>query len=95
MQELLSQFDKAAHSYAVTLQYRLWDLFRDLGETDVGGTKKLESADAGDGENKVSKRKADNLARAYGWWIAKGVLSITVLKVRKHPVDTASSDCVV
>ena len=95
MQELLSQFDKAAHSYAVTLQYRLWDLFRDLGETDVGGTKKLESADAGDGGNKVGKRKADNLARAYGWWIAKGVLSITVLKVREPSVDTTWSDCVV
>lgn len=81
MQRLIASSPKTAHSYQITLQYALWDLLRDMGETSVGGTERLAAGSEATGEP-VSSRKSRNTARAYGWWLAKGTLSLTILKVR-------------
>jgi len=79
-----------SRSIQITMQYLLWDFFRDLGEKEVGGQEMLKSLnfDQDDIEqdyhgpncNSVDLKKLHHFAWAYGWWIAKGSLPITVLK---------------
>lgn len=71
----------------ITLQFALWDFLRGMGEARVGGAEVVKGADAqadafgGDaGAGKVGATKLENVARAYGWWIAKGACAITALK---------------
>jgi len=70
-----------------TLQYCLWDFLRDLGEKGVGGRSIVErDEEASDDEDSmssglVSEGRIANVARAYGWWIAKGALSLSAMKV--------------
>jgi nucleolar MIF4G domain-containing protein 1 len=81
MQRLVVSSPKTAHSYQVTLQYALWDVLRDMGEATVGGTERLASGTGEAQGETVSSRKARNLARAYGWWLAKGTLTLSIFKV--------------
>ncbi|CAH7666360.1 hypothetical protein PPACK8108_LOCUS710 [Phakopsora pachyrhizi] len=73
-----------SHSIQITMQFSLWDFFRELGQVDVGGEELIKKL-ADDcrtefsGSN-VKMQRIHNLACAYGWWIAKGSLPITVLK---------------
>lgn len=74
-----------AHSYRITLQYCLWDFLRELGESGIGGPEVLRQAeefDNGNGALAVSRIRINNLAIAFGWLIAKGAVSIVILKVR-------------
>ena len=73
----------------VTLQYVLWDFFRELGEKHVGGESVVASngadEDGGDALDEwlgdaARARRLLHLARAYGWWIAKGALSLGALR---------------
>ncbi|KAG5635726.1 hypothetical protein H0H81_010304 [Sphagnurus paluster] len=76
---------RTSHSYKITLQFCLWDFFRDLGETSVGGAelvKNLKEDDGFDVKN-ISTTRIHNVAKAYGWWIAKDCVTLTILK----PVD--------
>jgi len=63
----------------------MWDFLRDLGETNVGGAEVIKSLhDGGDFEIKsISSTRIKNLAKAYAWWIAKGSITLAVLK----PID--------
>lgn len=67
----------------VTMQYVLWDYFRELGEKHVGGHKVVREDEEGE-EYDVHVgerfRKLLHMARAYGYWIAKGALTLLVLK---------------
>ncbi|WFD25595.1 suppressor of glycerol defect [Malassezia nana] len=71
----------------VTLQYVLWDYFRELGEAHVGGARvahdKAGQVDETLLDDPVRLRKLVHLARAYGYWVATDSLSLNVLK----PVD--------
>ncbi|KAF8126932.1 ARM repeat-containing protein, partial [Boletus edulis] len=80
------QLCQRSHAYRITLQFCLWDFFRELGETNVGGAEVIKNLKHDDGRfdhQTVSSSRTKNLATAYGWWIAKDCCSITVLK----PVD--------
>ncbi|KAF9073465.1 hypothetical protein BDP27DRAFT_1318955 [Rhodocollybia butyracea] len=79
------QLCSLSHSYKITLQYCMWDFLRDLGETNVGGAEVIKSLhDGGDFEIKsISSTRIKNLAKAYAWWIAKGSITLAVLK----PID--------
>ncbi|KAH8829344.1 hypothetical protein DL96DRAFT_1708486 [Flagelloscypha sp. PMI_526] len=78
-----------SHSYKITLQFTLWDFMRDIGETSVGGSQVIKSQDAvdtfsvGNGDGKVSKTRMSNVARSYAWLVAKGSLTLVILK----PID--------
>lgn len=80
MQHLIARNPKTAHSFQITLQYALWDLLRDMGETAVGGAERLAAGTEESSEAHVSPRRARNIARAYGWWLAKGTLGLSILK---------------
>lgn len=68
-----------SHSHRVTLQYCLWDFLRSLGETQVGGAAiSRDFADTGD---EVSDWTISNYAKAYAWWLARGSVTLTILKV--------------
>ncbi|KPV74588.1 uncharacterized protein RHOBADRAFT_28154 [Rhodotorula graminis WP1] len=73
-----------SHSFQITLQYILWDFIRsDLGEQSVGGqelVKNLGGQAAASDDNKVPPRKMTHTAKFYAWCIAKGALSLAVLK---------------
>lgn len=74
---------RTSHSYKITLQFCLWDFLRDLGETTVGGAeviKNLQEEDRFDLKN-ISSTRMSNVAKAYGWWIAKDCCSLGILKV--------------
>jgi hypothetical protein len=58
-----------------SLQYCLWDLFKDFGET----ISEEDSSVAA--ERDVSPSRVRNLARAYAWWVAKGAITLDMLKV--------------
>jgi nucleolar MIF4G domain-containing protein 1 len=75
-----------AHSYKITAQFCLWDFLRELGEGDVGGAEMLKSrtSEVGFSERGVSKERARNVARLYAWWIAKGSVSLAILKVSSY-----------
>ncbi|KAJ2796705.1 suppressor of glycerol defect [Coemansia guatemalensis] len=77
---LVAQKLCAHHStYRLTMQYALWDLLRELGETDVGGLGRIGRDDADAGSN-VPLRRVVNLAKMYAWLIDKQALSLLVLK---------------
>jgi nucleolar MIF4G domain-containing protein 1 len=55
-----------------------------LGEKDVGGAEILKNSQNESLEfdsKKISSTRQINLAKAYGWWLAKGTLTLIVLKV--------------
>lgn len=67
----------------ITLQYVLWDYFREIGETHVGGEKVTAALgdaapDAPDAPDAARKRA--HLAQAYGTWLGHGALSLHVLR---------------
>lgn len=74
---------RTSHSYKVTLQFCLWDFLRDLGETTVGGTEVLKNLKEDDGFDmkNISGTRMRNVAKAYGWWIAKDCCTLAILKV--------------
>ncbi|KAG6862500.1 hypothetical protein C0995_000047 [Termitomyces sp. Mi166 len=82
------QLCRMSHSYKITLQFSLWDFLRDLGETSVGGTELIKNLkdDNGFDLEIISPTRMHNVARAYGWWIAKGCVTLSILK----PVDFTS-----
>ncbi|KAH9466922.1 hypothetical protein Pst134EB_001964 [Puccinia striiformis f. sp. tritici] len=76
-----------SRSIQITMQFLLWDFFRELGEKEVGGQEMLKNLnleqDGAQNDNhggSMDLKKLQHLAWAYGWWIAKGSLAITVLK---------------
>ncbi|OCH94379.1 hypothetical protein OBBRIDRAFT_789292 [Obba rivulosa] len=81
------QLCRTSHSHKITLQFCLWDFLRDLGETNVGGAeiiKNLGDADmSGFNLKNISSTRMRNIARAFGWWIAKDCCTLAILK----PVD--------
>ena len=83
------QLCRLSHSHKITLQFCLWNFLRDLGETTVGGAEILknlsEDARAGFGVKSVSPGRMRNVARAFGWWLAKDCCTLAILK----PVDFA------
>ncbi|KIJ39870.1 hypothetical protein M422DRAFT_174507 [Sphaerobolus stellatus SS14] len=76
-----------SHSHKITLQYCLWDFLREMGEKDVGGAEIIkishEDSYVAFDEKKISSSRRLNIARAYGWWLAKGSVTVAILK----PVD--------
>jgi hypothetical protein len=56
---------------------------RDLGETTVGGAEVLKNIKEVDGleVRNISGTRMANVAKAYGWWIAKDCCTLTILKV--------------
>ncbi|KAG8908339.1 suppressor of glycerol defect [Tulasnella sp. 403] len=69
----------------LSLQYCLWDLFREFGE--VVSSRADEDDDRRSSEEKsVSKVRIRNLARAYAWWVAKGVMTLEILKALRFTV---------
>ncbi|KZT73694.1 ARM repeat-containing protein [Daedalea quercina L-15889] len=79
------QLCRTSHSHKITLQFCLWDFLRDLGETNVGGAEVIKSLgeEAGFDVKNVSSTRLRNVARAYGWWIAKDCCTLAILK----PID--------
>lgn len=77
------QLCRSSHAHKITLQYCLWDFLRDLGEARVGGAAVVKNAqDSGDFVlQNISQIRLHNVAKAYGWWIAKDSISLHVLKV--------------
>jgi nucleolar MIF4G domain-containing protein 1 len=62
----------------------MWDFMRDLGETNVGGAAVIKSAqdnNTGFELQSITQIRLHNIAKAYGWWIAKDSVSLLVLKV--------------
>lgn len=76
----------------VTMQFVLWDYFRDIGEKRVGGESMQggEDAEADDEDAEDTSaavlsdvhrmRKLIHVARAYAYWFARGGLSLSALK---------------
>ena len=83
------QLCRLSHSHRITLQFCLWDFLRDMGETAVGGAEILKNLTdddrAGFNVKSLSPTRVRNVARAFGWWIAKDCCTLAVLK----PVDFA------
>ncbi|TFY60458.1 hypothetical protein EVJ58_g5148 [Rhodofomes roseus] len=79
------QLCRTSHAHRITLQFCLWDFLRDLGETAVGGAEVIKNLgeDAGFDVKSISSTRLRNVARAYGWWIAKDCCTFAILK----PVD--------
>ena len=81
------QLCRLSHSHKITLQFCLWDFLRDMGETTVGGAEILknlsEDERAGFNVKSISSTRMRNVARAFGWWIAKDCCTLAILK----PVD--------
>lgn len=77
------QLCRTSHSHKVTLQFCLWDFLRDLGETNVGGTELIKNLgeDGGFDVKNISSTRLRNVARAYGWWIAKNCCTLAIFKV--------------
>ncbi|CAE6450582.1 unnamed protein product [Rhizoctonia solani] len=67
-----------SHSHRITLQYCLWDFLRSLGETQVGGD--AISREESINSDEVSDSTIQNCAKAYAWWLARGSVSLTILK---------------
>ena len=78
------QLCRLSHSHKITLQFCLWDFLRDLGETTVGGAEILKSlsedARAGFDVKSISPGRMRNVARAFGWWLAKDCCPLAILK---------------
>ncbi|KAM5535944.1 hypothetical protein V8D89_010384 [Ganoderma adspersum] len=81
------QLCRLSHSHRITLQFCLWDFLREMGETTVGGAEILKNLDASDRAEfdvkSISFARMRNVARAFGWWIAKDCCTLAILK----PVD--------
>lgn len=85
--------DSQGSEFALTMQYALWDFVRaELGEKRVAGQSLQQGADAkthtergggrrGGEVDDETRKKAENLAKLYGWCIAQGALSLHILKV--------------
>ncbi|OJT11465.1 Suppressor of glycerol defect protein 1 [Trametes pubescens] len=84
---VIQQLCRLSHSHKITLQFCLWDFLRDMGETTVGGAEILKNLSeddrAGFNVKSISPSRMRNVARAYGWWLAKDCCTLAVLK----PVD--------
>lgn len=54
-----------------------------MGEHDVGGVEmlKLRGVQVSFDTKGVSETRRRNTAKAYAWWLAKGTLSLAILKV--------------
>lgn len=56
-----------------------------MGEKDVGGAGILKNSREDSyvefNSKKISSTRQTNIARAYAWWIAKGSVTLAVLKV--------------
>ena len=79
------QLADQSHATRFTMQYALWDFLRSIGETTATGRKRAELMEEDEDDfdgTEVSETKLAHVARCYAWWIAKGVLSLNVLKVR-------------
>ncbi|PCH42403.1 hypothetical protein WOLCODRAFT_132368 [Wolfiporia cocos MD-104 SS10] len=76
---------RTSHSHRITLQFCLWDFLRDLGETNVGGAEVIKNLgeDGGFDMKHISSTRMKNVAKAFGWWIAKDCCTLAILK----PVD--------
>ncbi|PFH52934.1 hypothetical protein AMATHDRAFT_73766 [Amanita thiersii Skay4041] len=74
---------RTTHAHRITLQFCLWDFFRDLGETSVGGVGVINNRKEDYSEVKLSNARIRNVAKAYGWLIAKDSVTLGILK----PVD--------
>ena len=88
---------RQSHSHKITVQFGLWDFLRDLGEKNVGGAEVVRNAQDDNvafDESKMSKSRWKNVARAYGWWIAKDGVSLNILKVYL-PFICLSSDTLI
>ncbi|KAJ7030363.1 hypothetical protein C8F04DRAFT_731475 [Mycena alexandri] len=84
---------RTSHAHKITLQFCLWDFLRDLGEASVGGAEILKTlnnnengGDEGFAMKNISATRVRNVARAYGWWVAKDCVGLGILK----PVDFTS-----
>ncbi|KAJ7593311.1 hypothetical protein C8J56DRAFT_495127 [Mycena floridula] len=73
---------RSSHSYKITLQFCLWDFLRDLGEAKVGGAEVIKNAkDVQSFDLKsISSSRMKNVAKAYGWWIAKDCVKLGIFK---------------
>ncbi|KAI0649110.1 ARM repeat-containing protein [Trametes meyenii] len=84
---VVQQLCRLSHAHKITLQFCLWDFLRDMGETTVGGAEILKTLTdddrAGFNVKSISSTRMRNVARAYGWWLAKDCCTLAVLK----PVD--------
>ncbi|KAI0833472.1 ARM repeat-containing protein [Trametes gibbosa] len=84
---VVQQLCRSTHAHTITLQFCLWDFLRDLGETSVGGAEILKNLSeddrAGFNVKRISPTRLRNVARAYGWWLAKDCCTLAILK----PVD--------
>ena len=58
---------------------------RSLGESGIGGAEIANSFEDDESVefelNRISSTRMANIAKAYGWWIAKDSVAITILKV--------------
>jgi nucleolar MIF4G domain-containing protein 1 len=63
-----------------------------MGETSASGQGELREEVSEGGGKKVEKKRVRNVARAYAWWIAKGGLSLMVLKVSWEPDPPGDDD---
>ena len=62
----------------------MWDFLRDLGEINVGGSaiiKDVQDNNTDFGLQSMTQTRLHNVAKAYGWWIAKDSVSLLILKV--------------
>ncbi|KAH9903026.1 MIF4G-domain-containing protein [Cubamyces lactineus] len=84
---VVQQLCRLSHSHKITLQFCLWDFLRDMGESTVGGAEILKNLSeddrAGFNVKSISTTRMRNVARAYGWWLAKDACTLAILK----PVD--------
>ena len=72
-------------SMRVTMQYALWDFFREIGESRVGGGKVVRDDEPDDNDTSewlrgAGRQRLENMARAYGWWFARNALNLSALK---------------
>ncbi|KAI0749305.1 armadillo-type protein [Daedaleopsis nitida] len=81
------QLCRLSHAHKITLQFSLWDFLRAMGESTVGGAEILknlgEDDHAGFSVKSISTTRMRNVARAFGWWVAKDCCTLAILK----PVD--------
>ncbi|KAI9296969.1 ARM repeat-containing protein [Neoconidiobolus thromboides FSU 785] len=73
---LCIKFNMYKTSFKITFQYALWDLFRELGESNIGG---FDTKIQNESKN-VPVRKILNLGKLYGEMMGKNSVYLTVLK---------------
>lgn len=93
------QLSADSASTRITMQYCLWDYLRALGEKNVGGRTIIERDGADndwddeDEGDEAADARAAKIARAYGWWFAKGSLGINALKVSVTLLAASAMQC--